>query len=76
MLYKRYHRNFVKQFKKGTRFDRTTCSAWDRVKVEPYVFDRKIYIIDLSPCFVILVDSDGKLIKDINVIQENSQTTC
>lgn len=29
MLYKKYHRNLVKQFKKGTKFRPTSDSGWD-----------------------------------------------
>lgn len=72
MLYKKYHRNFVSQFKKGARYGYGSSSAWDRVEVAPYIFSREIHIISLSSSFVILVDSDGKLFKGIYVIQEIS----
>lgn len=37
MLYKKYHRNFVKQFKKGTRFEinKMVCEVVD----EPFIDD-------------------------------------
>lgn len=29
MLYKKYHRNLVKQFKRGTKFSPTSDGSWD-----------------------------------------------
>ena len=29
MLYKKYHRNYVRQFKKGTRFSPSSNGSWD-----------------------------------------------
>ena len=38
MLYKKYHRNFVRQFKEGTKFRRNIRKPLvDVVKKEPYV---------------------------------------
>ena len=37
MLYKKYHRNFVRQFKEGTKFKWKTRNLVDIVRNEPYV---------------------------------------
>lgn len=72
MLYKKYHRNFVKQFRKGSKIKskRTACLTWDTVEEEPYVFSREIHIASsaYSHWLIVLVDSRGQLAKDINVI--------
>ena len=75
MLYKKYHRNFVKQFKKGTRFecngecdDRYRDYLKNTVEEEPKPFhEGGVYIIGDAYIWV-LVFSDGRLIKDINVV--------
>jgi len=50
MLYKKYHRSYVSQFKKGVEFDRPSLSpdkiyergVVDKIKIEP----RGIYVVD------------------------------
>lgn len=64
MLYKKYHRKYVSQFKKGAKFDRPSLSPdkiyergiVDKIKIEP----RGIYVIDKRKhgCWI-LVFLDG-----------------
>lgn len=79
MLYKKYHRNFVKQFKKGTKFGHSNeCSRYKAysysmiVEIEPTIYDGGIYVISKCSYGWILVFPSGRLIKDIDVIQEIS----
>lgn len=73
MLYKKYHRNYIKQFKKGTEFNYKTYR--DVVNKEPYTCCGNIRITGINYDLV-LVYSDGttnyniKIGKD--VIQEIS----
>ena len=70
MLYKKYHRNFIRQFKKGVKYE--CFSGRYIVSKEPYYRGEEIRIID-SKCSVwVLVCMDGKINKYINVIQEIS----
>ena len=78
MLYKKYHRNFVSQFKRGVNFDRPSLSPdkiYERgvvykIKIEPH----GIYVIDKRKHGSwILVYSDGIIKKkSIYVIQKIS----
>ena len=43
MLYKKYHRNYVKQFKKGVKFRFKHFPA-ETVEIKPWWSGRKIYI--------------------------------
>ena len=73
MLYKKYHRNFVRQFKKGIVF------KWNRslsvVMKEPYYDNKDIFVTDKKYYSWILVSRDGSINRDIkveNVVQEIS----
>lgn len=62
MLYKKYHRNYVSQFKKGTEFSYKTCidrdTVRDIVKKEPYYNHGNIRILGIR-YFLVLVYSVG-----------------
>ena len=63
MLYKKYHRNYVSQFKRGVKFDRRSLSpdkiyergVVDKIKIEPH----GIYVVDNIHGSWILVFSNG-----------------
>ena len=59
MLYKKYHRNFVRQFKKGTKFTEFDYKTYrDVVEIEPY-YDYGNICINGNRYYLILVHSDG-----------------
>lgn len=43
MLYKKYHRNFVKQFKKGVKFRCNDYNGFKEVIIEPFIVSYKLY---------------------------------
>ena len=65
MLYKKYHRNFIRQFKKGVKYE--CFSGCYTVDKEPYSY-YNIRIID-SECSVwILISRDGSINNKIKVL--------
>ena len=70
MLYKKYHRNFVRKFKIGVKLE-GDFEIIDKVIIEPSImkYGRRVYIGYND--YWILIESDGKLMK-YNVIQEIS----
>lgn len=83
MLYKKYHRDYVKQFKKGTKFVFNSSiysgiTIRNMVEVEPF-WDRGIYVTEkFSDGNWALVDYNGKvnyyeIEVEKDVIQEISQ---
>lgn len=68
MLYKKYHRNFVKQFKKRAVFGRTGIHRY-LVETEPYydAFFKGICIVSDKGCWN-LVFPDGQLNKYLHVV--------
>lgn len=72
MLYKKYHRNFIRQFKKGTkvkyRYDNGTETIIGKVITEPYYVGGTIRIIVSKSKSRTLVMPSGQLIDNINVI--------
>ena len=43
MLYKKYHRNFVKRFKKGVKFRFDGYSGFKEVVIEPFTVSYRLY---------------------------------
>ena len=43
MLYKKYHRNFVKRFKKGVKFRFDGYSGFKEVVIEPFIVSYRLY---------------------------------
>lgn len=79
MLYKKYHRNFVRQFKKGTKVNirYNKYPNHDFIMEEPFIeHSWGINIIDNKDCKWTLVFLSGKIDCSIkieeNVIQEIS----
>lgn len=75
MLYKKYHRNFVKQFKKGTKFRYCHGGTKHIVEREPY-YDGIFKGIRMTSGRYSgwnLIFPDGQLVVDIDVVQEISQ---
>jgi len=65
MLYKKYHRNFVKQFKIGAKFRWSGSDRPYMVEVEPF-YSKGNNCIEVSPGHYLwwkLIKSNGKLIK-------------
>ena len=80
MLYKKYHRNFVKQFKKGVKFN-VGCRSFSgkfRVTREPSLdpLSSRIYIEDGKLYTWTLMYVSGRINKYLHVIQEISQKLC
>lgn len=81
MLYKKYHRNFIRKFKKGTRFkffiNDDTKGIMYVVNGEPFInLFKEIFIsvikIDISdlPIYTSLIYSNGSLsVVDIKLIE-------
>ena len=70
MLYKRYHRNFIRQFKEGTKFGWSTEElSVETVMIEPY-FKVDFHEIHVSGDKYrwILVYSNGRIERNIKVI--------
>lgn len=68
MLYKKYHRNFVRQFKIGTDFSYN--NTIDVVKVEPYYHAGRIKI-ESDRYYLVLVFPGGRIDCKIK-IEENA----
>jgi len=71
MLYKKYHRNFVSQFKIGTRFKFiANNNLTEIVKDGPYYFERTNYIEVRGSGYIWwkLVLPGGKINKNLYVI--------
>lgn len=72
MLYKKYHRNFVKQFRKGTKIYYKTYSGdeiKDTVRIEPYFSNdyHEIHISDNKYGWI-LVYRNGMIERSIKVV--------
>ena len=85
MLYKKYHRNFVKQFKKGTKFVyriNYTSSLFndivDVVVTSPYYLksSQRILMRGSLECIRLINCCSGRIVVRLNVIQEISQKLC
>lgn len=75
MLYKRYHRNYVRKFRKGTRFKSSDLGykVVETVVKEAYIFWNGVIYIDSEMGRTALIPfDDGKLNVGIDVIQEIS----
>lgn len=80
MLYKKYHRNFVKQFKKGSRFIWWMSDL--QVNSNPFIEDGTWWIkisviITRSRIFpetleLLLVNTNGKIASEYNALQKIS----
>lgn len=80
MLYKKYHRNFVKQFKKGTKFEYTEKDRIIReVSANPFILkgDRiiptciqisVIRVASLTWSKIILVFTSGRIERNVKVL--------
>ena len=82
MLYKKYHRNFVSQFKKGSKFvwwmsDLQVNSdpfieneiGWSRIKISARISRSRIYSETLE---IVLVDIYGKITSEYNALEKIS----
>lgn len=69
MLYKKYHRNFVKQFKKGTKIAIGSGESYysDKVIGKPLYMYNSIYIGDSKYLWILVLPS-GKTNKHIYVV--------
>lgn len=65
MLYKKYHRNFVRQFKEGTEFRYKTYR--DVVLKEPH-FDYGCIRITGDKYYLVLVYSSGRINYNIKIV--------
>jgi len=76
MLYKKYHRDYIRQFKVGARITYKNSLQYDVVETiirKPFTVDNKVVCIDCSMNRHRLVSPDGKLEQHItNVIQKVS----
>ena len=75
MLYKKYHRNFVRQFKKGTKIKSADLGykVVETVIEEAYIFWDGVICIDCEKSRHGLIPfDDGKLNVGIYVVQEIS----
>lgn len=76
MLYKKYHRNYVRQFRKGTEFvysnmhDGITLKIV--VEVEPWLYDEKIYVTEKFGNWT-LVFPGGKINYEIKIEKDAIQ---
>jgi len=73
MLYKKYHRNFVKQFKMGTRYGFKAYSGEiykDIVRKEPF-YNRGINMTGKKFGWT-LVFPGGRIERSIKIIEENA----
>ena len=74
MLYKKYHRNFARQFKKGTRFFIGDYSCKGEVTKPCYImstYEKGVYISDKEFAWTVVFPG-GKINKFLHVIQEIS----
>ena len=76
MLYKKYHRNFVRQFKNGTKVKYYIYLSPYTVVHEPYYSTRTHWIEfhtnNSSDPNWILVSSGGSINKEIKIVGENA----
>lgn len=77
MLYKKYHRDFIRQFKKGVKFVFNKEGILAEVIKEPYIYQND----SSSPQAILLEDKlytwnllifNGRIFKDLYVIQKIS----
>ena len=79
MLYKKYHRNFVRQFKRGVRFDYIDSSTIREVSANPLILEGDnimptcilvpvIRVASLRWSKIILVFSNGRIERHVKVI--------
>lgn len=69
MLYKKYHRNFVKQFRKGTRFEFEFAGGERQVKRNPVISKGCIITFWGDSVYdLCLVFADGTLADDVEVL--------
>lgn len=66
MLYKKYHRSYVSQFKKGVEFRYKSHKCV--VTREPYYYNEMIYVIDSESGRWELVFCNGKISKCLYVV--------
>lgn len=78
MLYKKYHRNLVKQFKKGTKFKYSYSphedAMLDIVWKEPYYFKHNNCIEvqgKYDSTWLVLIWSRGMIEPGIKIVEEN-----
>ena len=74
MLYKKYHRSYVKQFKKGVLYVNKGFSTKCNITREPFINDYGIVfeLLDEDSCCVLLgpaliINNDGMLISYIEI---------
>lgn len=70
MLYKKYHRNYISQFKVGTMIKVNFDHSCTTIRRGPYIeFSSQIRIID-SLMIRVLISHDGRLIRknDIEIV--------
>lgn len=73
MLYKKYHRNYVRQFKKGVEFvysnmlDKITLKI--TVEVEPWLYGEKIYVTEKFGNWI-LVFPGGRINYNIKIEED------
>lgn len=69
MLYKKYHRNYVKQFKKGTKIAIGSGEDYYSGKVvnDPFYMYSSVYIGDIKHLWILVLPS-GKTNKHIYII--------
>lgn len=82
MLYKKYHRNYIRQFKEGTKVIYKTCGVTikDTVRLEPYytdyyddiVGDRGIYLTGYKYAWA-LIYYNGKLDYKTEIVENAVQ---
>ena len=68
MLYKKYHRNFVRKFKKGTVFKWNGTLSGEIVRKEPYYDNGMIWVIDNEYGKWDLVYYNGRINKHLYVV--------
>lgn len=70
MLYKKYHRSYVRKFRKGTEFSYKTYR--DVVRKEPYILIAWGIPIRLTGISydLVLVYSDGKINYNIKIVED------
>ena len=71
MLYKKYHRSYVRQFKKGAKFMWNRCAV-ETVMKEPYICNGFIFMKDSKYSCWDLVYSRAEINKYLYVVQEIS----
>ena len=67
MLYKKYHRNYVKQFKRGYKFSRCSIPGSYMTSGNPYIKDRSVVVNIFGGYHIrVIVNSRGRLVKEIS----------